>query len=163
MQPQARNDGRAGYPMSGPHNRPAFDPANSPPSRFTALPNGSLSPPPPQNGYLPYGHQGGPVYAPFSDATYYYPQGFQPYMQMPYGYGMPAAPGHQDRPVPQNAHLLVDPPLDPTSYWVLGQIEFYMSEDNLARDAFLRDQVSRYKRIVYKRTHTFSRWMLKAG
>lgn len=46
-----------------------------------------------------------------------------------------------ERPHPNNYHLLVDPPLEPTSYWVLGQIEFYMSEDNLARDPFLRQQV----------------------
>ena len=37
---------------------------------------------------------------------------------------------------------ILDPySLDPTRYWLLGQIEYYFSFENLCRDMFLRSKV----------------------
>lgn len=71
---------------------------------------------------------------------------FQPVIE-PYVDGPSGLPF--ERPHPNNPHMLVDPPLDASAYWVLGQIEFYLSENNLARDPFLRDQVCVLRRIPH--------------
>lgn len=78
-----------------------------------------------------------------------------------------------ERPHPNNLNLLMEPPLEPTAYWVLGQIEFYLSEDNLARDTFLREQVrvpSHISRCLFEefgsRSEPFvsaKRWTTRAG
>ena len=129
---------------------------NSPPSPNPAnLPNGFSTSPPVHSG----------VYMPYPEIDPYYMQqqqqqaymgGYNPYAPMQnFGYSqngyssMPyqdfnsaMQPAAHNRPIPMNAHLLMDPPMNPTAYWILGQIEFYMTEDNLARDVFLREQVS---------------------
>jgi la-related protein 1 len=109
-------------------------------------PHGMRSPPPPHyvtpqsppNGLAPLGY-------PFDPATaaYYLPYGppapAGPAQQLPSMMPPPFVPVSQfDRPRPQ---LNYDPPLDPVRFWALGQTEFYMSSDNLARDPFLRSQV----------------------
>jgi la-related protein 1 len=103
---------------------------------------------------------------------------FQPYPYMPvmpYGYPtmgpngqfVPADPTSymQQRPMPRNAHFLYDPPMDETSFWVLGQIEYYLSEDNLARDTFLRENVSGCWLLLNELSSAFvsHRWTRKAG
>lgn len=41
-----------------------------------------------------------------------------------------------------NGVPILDPySLDPTRYWLLGQIEYYFSFENLCRDMFLRSKV----------------------
>jgi hypothetical protein len=99
------------------------------------------SPHSPPTGLPPLGY-------PFDPATaaYYLPYGPPPPAGPapypgPHTMTTPFIPPPQyDRPRPQ---LNYDPPLDPVRFWTLGQIEFYMSSDNLARDPFLRSQVRR--------------------
>lgn len=44
---------------------------------------------------------------------------------------------------PAAGPVQIDPRmLDPTRYWLLGQIEWWFSVDNLCRDLFLRQSVS---------------------
>lgn len=53
-------------------------------------------------------------------------------------------PGFQSNNYPtfQPLQPVLDPyTLDPTRYWLLGQIEYYFSVDNLCRDMFLRSKV----------------------
>lgn len=65
----------------------------------------------------------------------YYPQQQQAGMGMaPYFLNQPPYQQQQQGPV--------DPyTLDATRYWLLGQLEWYMSVDNLVRDTFLRSKV----------------------
>ena len=91
---------------------------------------------PPTSAYNPYAYNG------------YMPYGYPSYVSgYPYytADGMPMSPTttpNFGKPQPNNPHLLLDPPMDETSYWVLGQVEYYLSENNLAKDIFLREQVS---------------------
>ena len=146
-----RTNGSSGKAPFGVRYSPNFTPA-SPPQNPGMLPNGfGTSPPQNMGQYMQY-PDFDPYYMQQQPGAYV---GYNPYAPMP-GYGFqpngypmyypdPAAavaPTPYVRPVPKNAHLLNDPPMDPTAYWLLGQFEFYLSEDNLARDVFLREQVS---------------------
>lgn len=154
------NFGRSGGPSPGqPYGQrfsPNFASATLPPQQ-NGMSNGYSTSPPQNNGlYMPY-----PEFDPYFMQQQQNYMAFNPYGPSPnYGYPangfapMPYAPyvaappsnvvngAAYTRPQPKNAQLLLDPPMDPTAYWILGQIEFYMSEDNLARDTFLREQVS---------------------
>jgi la-related protein 1 len=74
------------------------------------------------------------------------PPGFMPpydiYGAYPAGYALPPVPVVTPTvPVP-NPVTKLSFPLDPTRYYLLGQLEYYLSEDNLAQDFYLRQQVS---------------------
>ncbi|KAF5380054.1 hypothetical protein D9615_006132 [Tricholomella constricta] len=77
--------------------------------------------------------------------TTYIPTGFETY-----GPPMPAAPpSHPAPPVP----VPVSPisfPLDPTRWYLLGQLEYYLSPQNMAQDFFLRRQVGHLQRHPYR-------------
>jgi la-related protein 1 len=122
---------------------------NGRPHSPNGLPSPTFSPAASLNGYAPL-----PMYAsPDFNQGAFQPYPYMPFM--PYGYPavgpngqyMPydpnAALGMSQRPMPSNPHLLYDPPMDEASFWVLGQIEYYLSQDNLARDPFLRENVGR--------------------
>ena len=74
----------------------------------------------------------------------YMPHGFDAYQApVPLSYPSPTtsvsspASGH---PVPRPLSSLTFP-LDPTRYYLLGQLEYYLSAQNLAQDLFLRQRV----------------------
>lgn len=72
--------------------------------------------------------------------TYFHPAGYDPYAYTPYPpmpAPAPAQPG-PPLPIPQTDVLF---PLDSTTYYLLGQLEYYLSAQNLAQDIFLRKQV----------------------
>lgn len=93
-------------------------------------------------------------YAPSSTTTHYIPspysqfipppQQMQPQIQTP-----PQPPMQALSPQPSIRHPIPAPitvlsfPLDPTRRYLLGQVEYYFSLQNLASDFFLRKQVSR--------------------
>ncbi|KAI0746947.1 hypothetical protein C8Q80DRAFT_809229 [Daedaleopsis nitida] len=110
--------GRGGYSARGQH---------------TYVPQSQ--PQPESNGY----------YAPASTLTTYIPQPYD-YQYPPYSQPLPAqtptsssqsAPA-PPTPVPQTAITF---PLDSTRYWLLGQLEYYLSAQNLAQDFWLRQQM----------------------
>jgi la-related protein 1 len=88
---------------------------------------------PPQNVFQPL--------QTVSDPPKYYPQHLSPYVPPGYENYLPpttsstAAP---PLPVPVTA---ISFPLDPTRWYVLGQLEYYLSPQNMAQDLFLRQQV----------------------
>jgi la-related protein 1 len=51
-----------------------------------------------------------------------------------------AGPAEPPVPMPMTAIRF---PLDPTRYYLLGQLEYYLSPQNMAMDFFLRQQVSK--------------------
>ncbi|GJE86439.1 LAM domain-containing protein [Phanerochaete sordida] len=86
------------------------------------------------------------------DPTVYYgppvaPAGFVPPafdMYQPYaaGYPLPPVPAvTPTAPVPTPVTKLSFP-LDPTRYYLLGQLEYYLSEDNMAQDFYLRKHMN---------------------
>ena len=88
-------------------------------------------PPPPTdiNGY----------YAPPPSGTTYYAPAYDPYAAY-------AAPAYLPPNFPAGAPLpkpVTDPgfPLDPFRYYLLGQLEYYLSPQNMARDIFLKSHV----------------------
>lgn len=54
----------------------------------------------------------------------------------------PVAPVAQGAPPVPTPITVLPYPLDPTSWYLLGQLEYYMSPQNLAQDLFLRKRVS---------------------
>ena len=60
-----------------------------------------------------------------------------------HGYPIPAGGGQAPVVQAQIPPGCIDPrQLDPTRYWLLGQLEWWFSVDNLCRDLFLRSKVS---------------------
>jgi len=60
-----------------------------------------------------------------------------------HGYPIPAGGGQAPVVQAQIPPGYIDPrQLDPTRYWLLGQLEWWFSIDNLCRDLFLRSKVS---------------------
>lgn len=80
-----------------------------------------------------------------------YGMGYSYYPMPPAGFVMPVDPSHATYPgMPMYARGPLPPPplpvtqipnLDPLRYWVLGQVEYYFSMQNLAMDFFLRQQM----------------------
>lgn len=80
-----------------------------------------------------------------------YGMGYSFYPMPPAGFVMPVDPSHATYPgMPMYARGTLPPPplpvtqvpnLDPLRYWVLGQVEYYFSMQNLAMDFFLRQQM----------------------
>ena len=85
------------------------------------------------------------------DASVYYiappiPPGYMPAGYDVYGYGtsypLPPALATTQPSAPVPAPLTrLSFPLDPIRHYLLGQLEYYLSEDNMAQDFYLRQQV----------------------
>ena len=124
----------------------------TPPPHFQALPmdgsSGMASP----GGYYP-----GPPPPPHARQQYmtsgyepYPPQHALPPPMSPHAPGLmgqhpgppniPPHPPHLNPPVPVPLST-ISFPLDPTRYYLLGQLEYYLSPQNMAQDFFLRQQV----------------------
>ena len=119
-----RNNSRGGYQQGQP-TRPPFTVTQQPvggPSE-----QGYYAPPPPQG------------------TTYFHPlpydYGTYPYMQVPMTTAPTPTQSAPPVPIPQS---MLSFPLDPTRYHLLGQLEYYLSAQNLAQDFYLRQRVSRY-------------------
>lgn len=105
-----------------------------PQSNFAGAPQNSYQPSPP-HGYSPE----------LPNAGYYLPSPDYPH----YGVGydvpystytpIPVAPPPGPAPGPISALPFA---LDPTRYYLLGQLEYYLSPQNMAQDFYLRQQVS---------------------
>lgn len=77
----------------------------------------------------------------------YVPPGYDMYPQFPTTYNAIPPPAVSPTTTPLLAPVPVPItrlsfPLDPTRYYLLGQLEYYLSEDNLAHDLYLRKNVS---------------------
>ena len=81
--------------------------------------------------------------APVAPLATYIPQAFEGYPYAPYPPPPPQVQNASSQgaplPMPQSN---VGFPLDSTRYYLLGQLEYYLSPQNLAQDFFLRQQVS---------------------
>ena len=87
--------------------------------------------------------------APPIPPTGYMPPGYDVYGPYPGGYALPpVTPVTPTAPVPTPITKLSFP-LDPTRYYLLGQLEYYLSEDNMAQDFYLRKHVSRLAILDY--------------
>ncbi|KAH9933903.1 uncharacterized protein B0H18DRAFT_1115261 [Fomitopsis serialis] len=82
-------------------------------------------------------------YAPPPQGTTYYSPAYEPYAA-----GYPAPPANppilQNMPSGAPLPMPVTPlsfPLDSVRYYLLGQLEYYLSTDNMAQDFFLRQQM----------------------
>lgn len=124
-----RNFSRGGYSQYPRHQHQY---SSTPPAQFSQLPPQAAHgyspdqsvyflppPPPPPPGFGPY-HAGGYdvyQYSSFPPPPALYPPVPHPVSQLPF-------------------------PLDPTRYYLLGQLEYYLSAQNMAQDFYLRKQVS---------------------
>ncbi|CAA7268517.1 unnamed protein product [Cyclocybe aegerita] len=157
-----RGYGRGGYNnargagVGGPQRTPPF--TVTPPPHFQPLPlDGGLPPPsmphgaPGPGGYYPPPRQQLP-------GTIFLPPGFEGYPPPPQ---LPPHIAHQHGqqspglmpppPPPMGGHPQAPPmpvplspisfPLDPTRFYLLGQLEYYLSPQNMAQDFFLRQQM----------------------
>ncbi|PFH50506.1 hypothetical protein AMATHDRAFT_144890 [Amanita thiersii Skay4041] len=86
----------------------------------------------PQNGYYPPPRQQVAPYVPVPYDTF-------PSTQIPPA-AMPVQSQTQAPPMPAPT-TQVSFPLDSISFWVLGQLEYYLSPQNLAQDFYLRQQM----------------------
>lgn len=124
-----RNYSRGGYGQY-PRHQPQYSP--TPPTQVSQLPSHTAHgyspdqsvyflppPPPPPPGFGPY-HPG-------SYEVYQYPSFPPPPALYP--------------PVPHPVSQLPFP-LDPTRYYLLGQLEYYLSPQNMAQDFYLRQQMN---------------------
>ncbi|KAF9446577.1 winged helix DNA-binding domain-containing protein [Macrolepiota fuliginosa MF-IS2] len=78
--------------------------------------------------------------------TTYIPTGFEPYAPPPPSQPVPlsaSASGHGGHAAPPMPVPLsqIGFPLDPTRYYLLGQLEYYLSPQNMAQDFFLRKRM----------------------
>lgn len=144
----SRGYGR-GYPRSGGGGGGGAPPHRTPP--FTVTPPQHMIPLSPMSEH----HQPIPYYPPPPPP----PRQIPPYLAPPNGFDryVPPPPQQQQQqqlPPPANgAHVphVAPPvpvplspisfPLDPTRYYLLGQLEYYLSPQNMAQDFFLRQQV----------------------
>lgn len=145
--------------LPGPHASSSLPPPLPPPTSHSSL---SPTPTLPVHSPMPTESPNGttyyvnPWFAPAPPPGYdpYYAQYQQPPPPMPYYAPQPptsaiessstttptSAGGMHPATVPRPI-TEVRYPLDGTRYYLLGQLEFYMSRDNMARDRFLRAQV----------------------
>ena len=125
-----RNFSRGGY---GQYQRHQHQYSATPPGQFSQLP------PHATHGYSPdqsvYFLPPPPQPPPPSFGSYH-PGGYEVY-QYP---SFPPPPALYP-PVPQPVSQLPFP-LDPTRYYLLGQLEYYLSPQNMAQDFYLRQQAS---------------------
>lgn len=108
----------------------------TPPLPFQGIPTHPLGGP--DGGYY-----GAPPRAPLAT---YIPTGYDPYVPQPPPpqppvSGQPAPGGHAVPPMPMPLSQLTFP-LDGTRFYLLGQLEYYLSPQNMAQDFFLRKHVS---------------------
>ncbi|KAI0646450.1 hypothetical protein C8Q79DRAFT_1000768 [Trametes meyenii] len=114
--------GRGGYANQGQHRQPPYVPPPPPPPDATTYYVPPMAPLPP---YVP---------APY-DPYAFVP--IPPPPPPPQG-GGPQGSAPPPLPVPQSALTY---PLDSTRYYLLGQLEYYLSPQNMAQDFFLRQQM----------------------
>lgn len=116
-----RNAPRGGY-QQGQSPRPPFTITQQP--AVNSIDHGYYVPPPPQG------------------TTYFHPLGYDyaaySYAPMP----MTTPTTNQSAPPVPSPQSLISFPLDPTRYYLLGQLEYYLSAQNLAQDFYLRQRVS---------------------
>ncbi|KDR68447.1 hypothetical protein GALMADRAFT_146404 [Galerina marginata CBS 339.88] len=134
-------------------------------SPLSAMPPESYYPPPPPSrqqqqqgpygaGYDAYGPPGpGPGLAHLPPHPHVAPPQHQHQHQHQHSLSMP--PPQPPQPAPGLAHgqlphifppvppplSTISFPLDPTRYWLLGQLEYYLSPQNMAQDFFLRQRM----------------------
>ncbi|KAJ8488817.1 hypothetical protein ONZ51_g3301 [Trametes cubensis] len=121
---RAYSGGRGGYSNPGQQRQPPYIPPPPPPpqpdvSAYYAPPIAPLA------TYIPSPYEAYP-YATFT------PPPPPPHMTAPPGSTLPPLP------VPQSQLFF---PLDSTRYYLLGQLEYYLSSQNLAQDFYLRQQM----------------------
>jgi la-related protein 1 len=125
----SRGYGRGGYQQRQQQQQPPPFTATPPDTQFQPLPQHNE----PVNGY----------YQPPQPLANYIPSAYEPF-QPPAAIPSVPAPA----PLPQGLPPVPVPlsnlsfPLDPTRYYLLGQLEYYLSPQNLAQDFFLRQRVS---------------------
>ncbi|OBZ78303.1 hypothetical protein A0H81_02447 [Grifola frondosa] len=123
-----RSYSRGGY-QGQQQQRPPFtvtQPPLPPPSDI----NGYYAPPPQLATYIPSGYDGYP-YAPYAPAPVPVPA--------PQTAQSPSQ-SQQVPPMPMPQSVLSFP-LDPTRYYLLGQLEYYLSPQNIVQDFFLRQRM----------------------
>ena len=91
--------------------------------------------PMPGAGYYPPPRQMAP-YLPSPGVTGF--ERYAPPLQLPPANGPHVTHVSPPVPVPLSP---ISFPLDPTRYYLLGQLEYYLSPQNMAQDFFLRQQV----------------------
>ncbi|EIW55472.1 uncharacterized protein TRAVEDRAFT_49962 [Trametes versicolor FP-101664 SS1] len=131
--------GRGGYANQAHQRQPPYAPPPPPP-------------PPPQpevNYYAP----------PITPLTTYLPSPYEPY---PYAPFPPPAPPPQMAGLQSSAPLPVPLtpiyfPIDSTRYYLLGQLEYYLSVDNMTLDYFLRQQMDSHGWIPIPLIASFNR------
>lgn len=130
-----RGGGSGGYNPRGGQQVPPF--TVTPPAPFMPLP-----PPQADSYYLPSPMQIGPPMYGGPQYDMYYAQGGilqpQPYLSDS-GTNTSPQPGLPPMPLPQTT---VPFPLDTTRMYLLGQLEYYLSAQNMAQDLFLRKQMN---------------------
>ncbi|RDB16034.1 hypothetical protein Hypma_003441 [Hypsizygus marmoreus] len=139
-----RGYNRRGGGYQGPPRQPPFN-VTPPTTQFQPLmpmgePNGFYHPLPPR-----------------PNLTTYIPTGYEAYLPPPTN-PSPShlTPPHVTPPVP----VPVSPisfPLDPTRYYLLGQLEYYLSPQNLAQDFFLRQRMDSRGWVDIKLIASFNR------
>lgn len=152
------------------HNGNSYSQRQGPPPPF------SVTPPPPFQGIPP------PMAGPDANSHYYVPPPRAPlatYLPAAYEPYVPPPPpphpqsavgpapaasssghgGHTSPPLPMPMSQLGFP-LDATRFYLLGQLEYYLSPQNMAQDFFLRQRVSRsFMEFVFIGTDEFA-WIL---
>lgn len=133
--------GQRGFNRGGvSHNHNGNPYSQRPPFSVTPPPPFQGIPPPMDGNYYP-----GPPRPPL---TTYIPTGYDPYAPLPppppqpgVASGAASPSGHSAPPMPiPLSHVAF--PLDATRYYLLGQLEYYLSPQNMAQDFFLRQHVS---------------------
>ena len=143
-----------GYQQNRQHTQPPFN--VTPPTSFQPLPQPQHVDPVNVNGYY------SAVQPPMAG---YLPGGYETYQPQPMVHVVPVVTpgvGTGMPPVPSPVSQLSFP-LDPTRYYLLGQLEYYLSPQNLAQDFYLRKQVSfvrLFRRLIL---NLCSRWIRGAG
>lgn len=128
--------GRGGYGRGGYGNQQtppmqSRQPAYTPPSHFNALPSQAL--PDPSSGFYPP-----------PQATFYPPQqGYDMYQPPVIS---PQSSSLHPVPAPLSS---INFPIDPTRWQLLGQLEYYLSAQNMVSDFFLRQQVSKPRHTLF--------------
>lgn len=150
--------GRRGFGMNGRgggrgmrYGRPFHDPTSPvSPSAEGVYPYAYPPPMPPYGYPMPYyppgtydygAYYGYPPYMPPQQSpTAYSPSHYPPPFDMPY---LPPPPPHLAQPSQPMPVPITRPPypLDPLRYHLLGQVEYYLSPDNVVHDFFLRQQM----------------------